>query len=61
MITDNPSLSTMKEFLYSLQEIANYIRIPGAEKPREIEFQEGIEDTYVAPVETLKDILDELE
>lgn len=61
MITDNPTLSVLKEFFFSAQNFAKYIHVPGAQKAREIEFQEGIEDTYIAPLETIKDILDEIE
>lgn len=61
MITDNPTLSTIKEVLFSIQDITRTMHVPGAEKPRELEFQQGIEDTYVVPFETIQDILEEFE
>ena len=61
MITDNPTLTVLNEILFSVQALTNYIHIPGAEKPRKIEIQEGIEETYIAPVETIEDILETFE
>ncbi len=57
MFTDNPSLHTLKEFSNSIQNLAAYIHIPGARKTKE----KGIEDTYIAPVETAKDVIGALE
>jgi hypothetical protein len=61
MISDNPTLSVIKDFLFTAQDIAKHIYVPGAQKPKKIEIQQGIEDTYIAPVETIKDTLDTLE
>lgn len=61
MLSDNPTLSVIKEFLFTAQEISKFIRVPGAQKPREIEFEQGIEDTYIAPLETMQDIIEELQ
>jgi hypothetical protein len=61
MLTDNPTLSIIKEFLFTAQAIARYIHTPGARKPRELEFQQGIEETYIVPLNTIKDLLDEIE
>ena len=55
-LTDNPTFSVLKEITYSIQELANYIRVPGIEKPRGLEFQQGIEETWIAPVERTKEL-----
>jgi len=60
MITDNPTLSVMKEFFFSAQALAKYLHVPGAQKPNKIKIQQGIEDTYMAPVQTTKDLIDSL-
>src|SRR3990167_6876971 len=54
MFTENPTLQLFKEFSNTIQNTATYIHAPGAEEAR----GKGIEDTYVAPVETTKDILE---
>jgi len=56
-ITNNPSISTLKEFAFTIQELASYIGVPGVEKPSEIQFQKGIEETYIAPVAATKQLL----
>ena len=61
MITDNPTLSVIKEFLFTAQSLAKYIHIPGAKKPKKVEFQQGIEETYIAPLNTIEDIIEGLE
>ena len=61
MITANPTLSLTSEFFFSLQEMLRYMHVPGAEKPREIEFKEGLPDTWIAPFETIQDVLREFE
>jgi len=60
MITDNPTLAVMKEFFFSAQSLAKYLHVPGAQKPSKIKIQQGIEDTYMAPVQTTKDLIDSL-
>ncbi len=60
MITDNPTLSVMKEFFFTAQALAKYLHVPGAQKPNKIRIQHGIEDTYMAPVQTTKDLIDSL-
>ena len=61
MITDNPTLSVMKELLFSAQQFAHYIHIPGSQKPKSFQTQRGIEETYIAPLDTVKDILDDIQ
>jgi hypothetical protein len=61
MITDNPTLTVMKEILFSAQQLADYIHVPGAQKPQEFQTQQGIEETYIAPLNTVKEIIDELQ
>lgn len=56
MITDNPTYSVLKELSFTAQNLASYIA-PGVEPPQKIEFNKGIEDSYLAPVEAVKDIL----
>jgi hypothetical protein len=55
-LTDNPTLSILKEFAFTIQELASYIKVPGVEKPSKVEFQQGIEDTYIAPVAKTKEL-----
>jgi len=59
-ITDNPVLSTMKELAYSIQAIANYLRIPGIEEPSNIEINKGIEETYIAPLKGIQSAIDNI-
>jgi hypothetical protein len=61
MITDNPTLSVIKEFFFTMQNLAKYLHVPGAQKPSKIKIQQGIEETYIAPLDTVKDIIDELQ
>jgi len=56
-ITNNPTFSILKELTFSIQELANYIHVPGAEEPRSLEFLKGIEETYIAPIERTKEVL----
>ena len=53
MFTDNPTFSLMKEFSNTVQNTAKYLHVPGAKKAR----GKSVEDTYVAPVENTKDLL----
>jgi hypothetical protein len=61
MVTDNPTYAFMKKVFFSAQSISKYLHIPGAKKPGKIRIQQGIEETYVAPLETVKDIIDGLQ
>jgi hypothetical protein len=61
MITDNPTLSDIKKIFFSIQAIAAYIKVPGAQKPKEYQIQQGIEKTYIAPLDTVKDLIESLE
>ena len=56
-LTDNPTLSVLKEMAFTIQELANYIRVPGIDKPTGLEFQRGIEKTWIAPIERTKELL----
>jgi len=55
-LSDNPTFSVLKELSFSIQELANYIRVPGQEEPRTLDFQQGLEKTWIAPVKTIEDI-----
>ncbi|RJO64156.1 MAG: hypothetical protein C4540_04560 [Candidatus Omnitrophota bacterium] len=61
MITDNPTLSVMNEFFFTVQAVVKYLRVPGARKPSKIKIQQGIEETYIAPLNTINDIIEELQ
>ncbi len=54
MFTENPTFQTLKELSNTIQNTAKYLHIPGAEKAKGKE----IKDTYVAPIEGTKDILE---
>ena len=54
-IRKNPTISILGEFVYDIQRLANYVGI--AEEPRKIEFQKGISDTWIAPIERPKELL----
>ncbi len=54
MFTDNPTLQVLEEVSNTIQNTARYIHVPGAKKAR----GSGIEDTYVAPIENTKDVLE---
>ena len=56
MFTDNPTLQTLKEISNTIQNLSVYLHVPGSKKSRE----SGIEDTYIAPIETGKDILESI-
>jgi hypothetical protein len=57
MFTDNPTLQSFKELSHTIQNAAAYFKVPGAKKTQE----EGIEDTYIAPIESIEDILKTIE
>jgi len=57
MFTENPTLQTLKEVGNSIQDFAHYLHVPGAEKAR----GKGIEETYIAPVQGIEDIMKELQ
>jgi len=57
MVRNNPTISFMGETFFSIQQLANYIGVPGVEEPRNIIFQQGLGDTYIAPVERGKELL----
>ena len=56
MFTENPTLQTLKEFSNTVQNTAQYLHVPGAEKAK----GKGIEDTYVAPIENTQDVYEAL-
>jgi hypothetical protein len=60
MLTDNPMLSIINKLLFTGQAVTKYLHVPGAQKPSKIKIQQGIEDTYMAPVQTTKDLIDSL-
>lgn len=45
----------------TMQNLAKYIHVPGAQKPSKIKIQQGIEETYIAPLDTVKDLIDAIE
>ncbi len=56
-ITDNPTYQVLKEFSFTIQELANYIGVPSAQEPRKVEFQKGIEETWISPIERPKELM----
>ena len=54
-ISDNPAMSAFKSISYDLQLLASYIQLTN--EPSKIKFQQGLEGTYIAPVETIKTLL----
>ena len=61
MVTNNPTISVLKELAYTIQSTANYIAPELIEAPRRLEFQQGITETYVSPVRNLEDMFNALE
>lgn len=58
---NNPTLSMMKEFFFTAQSLAKYLHVPGAQKPSKIKILQGVEETYIAPLNTLNELIDELQ
>lgn len=54
MITENPTFELIGEFSNTVQNTAKYLHVPGAKKTKE----KGIDETYIAPIESTKDILE---
>jgi len=54
-VKSNPALQVLDEVHFSMTELANYVS--GEKPPSKIEFRKGIEETYIAPVQEIKDIL----
>ena len=52
MFTENPTLSLFKEVSNTIQNAAAYINVPGARKAK----GRGVEDTYIAAIQTGKDV-----
>jgi hypothetical protein len=57
MVSENPTFQDLKELSNTMQNTAKYLHVPGAKKSK----GKGIEDTYIAPVDTTKDILESIE
>ena len=56
-LSNNPTYSALKEIAYSIQELAAYIGVPGAQEPSPLQFQQGLEKTWIAPIERTKELL----
>jgi hypothetical protein len=56
-LSNNPTYSVLKEIAYSIQELAAYIGVPGAQEPSPLQFQQGLENTWIAPIERTKELL----
>ena len=56
-LSNNPTYSVLKEIAYSIQELAAYIGVPGTQEPSPLQFQQGIENTWIAPIERIKELL----
>lgn len=54
MISENPTFQLFGEFSNTVQNTAKYLHVPGAKKAR----GKGVEDTYIAPVENVEDVLE---
>jgi hypothetical protein len=57
MFNDNPTLQVLSEISNTIQEAAYYYYVPGADPAR----GNGIEDTYIAPVQSMEDILESVQ
>ena len=57
-ITDNPTLSMFKDTVHTIQDFSHFLLPWVVDEPRDLEFNEAIQDTYIAPVETAKDVVD---
>lgn len=57
MFTKNPSLDFLQDVSDSVQNLSNYLHVPGVKKAR----GKGIQDTYIAPIQALEDISDAVE
>lgn len=57
MFTDNPTFSFMKEFFFTMQELAAYAGVPAIRAPQKVKYQRGLEDTHIAPVKTARELL----
>jgi hypothetical protein len=57
-LTDNPTYSLLKEFFFTIQNLANYIAPALVEEPQRMEFQKGIEETYIAPKKGIEEIIE---
>lgn len=57
IFTDNPTLQVFKGIFATIRNTATYLHIPGVKKSRE----KGIEKTYIAPIETIENITEELQ
>lgn len=60
-ISDNPTYSVLKDFAFTIQQAANYFVPALVKEPEKIEFQRGIEETYIAPKRTMEDIINFLD
>jgi len=58
MFTQNPTLSFMGEMFFSMQELSALLKIPGVEAPRSIDFNKGIEDTFISPIQRTKELVE---
>ena len=61
VITDNPTYAVLKQVAYSTRSLAHYIAPSLIREPQRVKIQEGIESTYVAPIDTLEDVFGEEE
>ncbi len=50
-VANNPTIQSLQEISFSLLELADYMGIPGVAKPQALQFNKGIEDTYIAPID----------
>ncbi len=58
MIRDNPTIKDLASFAYTIQELTFYLSPAIFEKPKKIEVKKGIKETYIAPKETIEDVID---
>ena len=52
-IAKNPEIQTLSSLTYSMQQLANYVTFGIVDEPKQLEFQRGIEDMYIAAFDTL--------
>jgi hypothetical protein len=56
MVTNNMPFRDSSALFHSIQELAAWMHVPGVQKPSDWQMRGGLEDLYIAPVQTFKDI-----
>lgn len=59
MATNNMPFRDISGFFHSVQELAAWIHFPGVQEPSDWQMKGGLEDLYIAPIQTFKDLFGE--